>query len=111
MDNIKFPCTACGSCCKRIKIVVENLDGVANNEENLLYFPYKWDETGKCEMLGDDNKCKVYDKRPLLCNVEAVALLLKLDRKDFYKTNAEVCNRLMDEDNIPAELRINLEEL
>jgi len=103
-----FPCSSCGSCCKRAGVVAGlniNLDA-----ENPLYFPYSCDETGRCEKLTDDNKCSVYDNRPLVCNVKELCLFLEQDPKEFYKFNASVCNTMMDEDNVPLEFRINVKQ-
>ena len=102
----KFPCTGCGSCCKRVNIAVSTIG--ENTPDNPLYFPYTWDETGKCEMLDDNNKCKVYDNRPTLCNVDKVMELFGEDKEHFYRINAQVCNELMDEDNVDKSLRITL---
>jgi Fe-S-cluster containining protein len=104
MTYSKFPCTGCGCCCKRVNIAVSTIG--ENTPDNPLYFPYTWDKTGKCEMLDDDNKCKVYDSRPPLCNVDTVMELLEQDKESFYALNIEACNDLMDEDNIDKSLRI-----
>tara|TARA_R110000868_G_scaffold392532_1_gene663194 strand:+ start:226 stop:495 length:270 start_codon:yes stop_codon:yes gene_type:complete len=78
-----------------------------SNDRNLV-FPYNHDDTGKCEMLMDDNKCSVYDKRPLICDVEKMAEYLNLDKEEFYATNNKACNKLMDINNIPQEFRIKI---
>ena len=39
--NIKFDCSCCGACCRTIK----------------------------CRFLTEDNKCEIYDKRPVMCSV------------------------------------------
>jgi Fe-S-cluster containining protein len=100
----RFPCTACGSCCKRINIAVKSIG--ENTEDNPLYFPYSWDESGRCEMLTKDNFCKVYDKRPTLCNVDKVMELFDIPKKEFYEINIEACNSMMDEDGIDESFRI-----
>jgi Fe-S-cluster containining protein len=85
----------CGCCCKRVGIF----------KETGIYFPYDVDENGVCEML-ENNKCKVYDNRPLLCNIEKLANVAKIDKYIFFKENIKVCNKMMDEDNMPLEYRI-----
>ena len=97
---MKFPCIACGLCCRRVGPIAERLKGTA------LEFPYTYDESGRCEMLGEDNRCKVYDSRPLICNVERVAELSGKDKAAFYEENIRACNQMMDEAGLPAELRI-----
>ena len=91
-----FPCTQCGCCCRRMGEVIKL--GVD--------FPYKIKENGECEML-EDNKCKVYDSRPAICNIDELAEILGAERETFYKENIKCCNQMMDEDNIPQEYRIN----
>jgi Fe-S-cluster containining protein len=100
----KFPCSSCGACCRRIKFAVEHFK--AKNEKDPLYFPYKWDEKGVCENLTEDNQCKVYENRPLICNVEKYAEFAKLDKDNFYRSNILACNYMMDMDNVPLHFRI-----
>lgn len=100
-----FPCTSCGACCRRINIAVKNF--YTDDPNNPLYFPYSWDENGVCENLTDDNKCKVYNNRPLLCNVEKFGEFIGVEKDAFFDYNIRACNALMDEDNLPLELRIN----
>ena len=92
-----FPCTQCGCCCRRIGEVIKKG----------IIFPYKTKEDGSCEMLTDDNKCKVYDSRPILCNISELGKTLGRDLDEFYRENIEICNRIMEEDNISIEFRIN----
>ena len=99
-----FPCTSCGCCCKRISKVVEGLN--ITDKNNPLYFPYKWDNNGVCEHLDNNNKCKIYYKRPLICNIDRFSKYLNLNTKEFYDLNISACNKMMDEDNIPLQFRI-----
>lgn len=99
-----FPCTSCGACCRRISTAVKNF--YTDDPKNPLYFPYSWDKNGVCENLTADNKCSVYKKRPLLCNVEKFADFIGIERDKFFEYNIRACNRLMDEDNLSLELRI-----
>ena len=101
---MKFPCTGCGSCCKRIRSVVQSINIYENNHP--LYFPHRWTSEGVCEHLTEENKCAIYETRPLLCNVEKLAEILVVDKKKFYQENILVCNKLMDIDNIPLQFRI-----
>jgi Fe-S-cluster containining protein len=99
-----FPCSGCGACCHRVDKGVANLG--SKNTEDELYFPYKWDESGKCEMLTDDNKCSVYDNRPLICNIDKLLPIIDIPKDIYYEMNIAYCNAMMDEDNLPAEFRI-----
>lgn len=101
-----FPCSGCGACCRRINKAVENL-GLENIDKySELYFPYKWDDTGRCEMLTDDNKCSVYEKRPLICNVDKLLSMIDIPKEQFYAMNIVVCNMMMDEDDLHIKYRI-----
>lgn len=62
----------------------------------LKEFPHSFDESGRCEMLGEDNKCSVYDSRPLICNISAIATKLKINKEEFFKHNAMSCNELLE---------------
>lgn len=97
---MKFKCSGCGCCCKRIDKAVKDIDNT------VFKFPYKWDETGRCEMLLDDNTCMVYEDRPIICNVEKLAELFDMDKKTFYEHNNRACNIMMDEDNVDLSFRV-----
>lgn len=101
---MKFPCTSCGCCCKRIRYVVQSINIYENNHP--LYFPHRWTSEGVCEHLTEDNKCAIYETRPLLCNIEKLTELLGYDKKKFYLENIMACNKMMEEDNIPLDFRI-----
>ena len=108
LSQNKFPCTGCGCCCKRVKNVLETWGSEISDPEHILHFPYQIDESGKCEMLDDDNKCKVYENRPMICNIDSIKELFDFPEKEFYELNAKFCNQFMAEDGIPEELRFNL---
>jgi len=93
----KFGCTGCGACCRRVGFVVENL-----KKSNLSYlgFPYQWDESGRCEMLNEDNSCAVYDDRPIICNIEKMTEHLGLDQAEMFEKTKNICNALIKEDGM-----------
>ena len=97
---MRFPCTLCGACCKRSELI-PILD-----PSHPLFFPYKYNENGKCEMLTEDNLCSVYEHRPIICNIDALAKIFKFTKKEFYNMNKYFCNEFMDEDNLPLKFRI-----
>jgi len=99
-----FPCTGCGSCCRRIKHAVSHYN--VKSKKDPMYFPYSWDENGVCENLTEDNKCKVYDNRPLICNIEKYGNYMKVNVDEYYQANIRACNYMMDLDNVPLEFRI-----
>ena len=55
-------------------------------------------------MLDENNKCKVYDNRPDICNMEKMSIklkdVLKMTQKEFYLKNAQTCNAFILEDNL-----------
>ena len=76
-------------------------------------FPYKVKSDGSCEMLGDDNKCIVYDKRPDCCVISKVYennLRHVMTRKEFYRRNSIICNTWMDEDKVDESFRIDMSQ-
>lgn len=104
--NNTSPCTGCGSCCKRIDKVDLFLK-LVDDPLNDLKFPYTWDSSGRCDKLADDNKCLVYDDRPIVCNMDKLMEFLKVPKKEFYEINIKNCNTMMDEDGVADELRID----
>jgi len=103
MKNKPYPCTSCGACCRRIDKIVEGFKQIG------LEFPYKWDEQGVCEKLVD-NKCSVYETRPLMCNIEGVAEYMGIPREEFFAMNIKVCNRLIKEDGLDESFLIRDEK-
>ena len=87
----EFPCTQCGACCRRVKGLM----------------PVK--EDGSCIYL-EDNKCSIYEDRPLLCNIYKGYELFrdKMTRGEFYKMNAEFCTKFIIEDKLDTEYMIDL---
>ena len=96
-----FPCSGCGACCQNVDKITANLK---------YLFPYKWDETGRCEKLNDDNTCSVYDDRPLICNVEKMAEFVDIPKEKFFKLNIDQCNFIMDKKGIDLKFRIKIEK-
>lgn len=76
----KFNCDSCGICCKLIGI-------------KPLGFPYRV-INNRCEMLGINDRCKIYNNRPLMCNVEKYAETMGIDKELFFKRNEEACRYL-----------------
>jgi Fe-S-cluster containining protein len=99
-----FPCTGCGCCCRRINQAVRHFN--INDKKHPLYFPYGWDEDGVCDNLTEDNKCTIYEERPLICNIEKFGKYMELNPKEFFAQNIRACNYMMDLDNIPLQFRI-----
>lgn len=91
-----FNCTGCGECCKQIgKTLVAQHTLIPWMRAVVREFPYKAKENGHCEMLVDD-KCSVYEDRPLLCNIDKMAddTTMPLSKFEWYKMNYEGCGIL-----------------
>ena len=77
-----FPCNGCGGCCRKIALAVA-FAKQAGFPDEVCHFPYTWDEQGVCEMLTPGNRCKVYERRPLLCNVKEMYKYVE----EYFKNN------------------------
>lgn len=93
---MEFNCSGCGACCKRI--------GLLKDKFKELNFPYSVNDKGWCEMLDENNNCKVYNTRPDICNMktmyEKYFTKLGYTEKKTYKLNAEMCNLYIKEDKL-----------
>lgn len=82
-----FKCSMCGKCCRELKGIelykeLDRGDGICKYLEN--------------------NKCSIYEKRPLLCRVDEsyekyFSEIYTLD--EYYKLNYKVCESLKKEEN------------
>lgn len=98
---MKFACSGCGACCRRIGAIARFVKGTP------FEFPHKWSEDGVCEHLKDDNTCGIYDDRPLVCRVDQMAELSGTSKEEFYSRNAKACNQLIAEDGIPENYLVD----
>lgn len=92
----KFPCSGCGSCCKRAFVL---RDWFAEHDIEI-------NADGSCEHLTADNRCRIYDTRPSFCRV-GNAKPADMPIEEYWIATARVCNAWMDQDGVPAELRID----
>lgn len=93
-----FPCTSCGACCSSI----EGIDFLA-----------EYNQEGKCTNLSD-NRCSIYDSRPLLCRIDdAYEELFStyMTKEDFYRENAKACNELQMKMGIDLSYRVYIPSL
>lgn len=82
MENIHFHCTQCGECCRHIDRI------------KLLSSFDRGD--GRCIYL-DGNLCRIYDRRPDICNVEKMYEMYfrdNLTKEEFYNMNYQGCKTL-----------------
>ncbi len=67
---MSFECTKCAGCC-----TADNL-----KYYNLKHWGIEIDEKGVCKNLNNDNTCKIYENRPLVCQIEEL-----FDRREEIK--------------------------
>lgn len=94
---MSFPCTRCGLCCKEIHRVPELAD--FHNGD------------GVCRNYSEEHGCLIYDTRPLLCRIdEGYEQLFRqsLSVDEYYRKNAEWCNRLQVKAGLDEGYRIQL---
>lgn len=89
---VLFVCSMCGACCRRVGLII--------NELVKKGFPYKVKENGSCEMLDENNLCKVYDNRPDMCSIEKTALKSGKTKEEYYKQTIEMCNEFIRQDQL-----------
>ena len=93
-----FECTSCGLCCKEIGHIIGSKAPFEWMQKATDDFPYKANEDGSCEKL-IDNKCSVYDNRPLLCDVERMAEQkdCPVTKETWFEMNYIGCKQLQSE--------------
>jgi Fe-S-cluster containining protein len=70
-------------------------------------FPYKAKSDGSCEQLAEDGSCKVYDKRPDLCNIALLHERYFSDRTDWFMDwQVRSCNTLIRENGLDEKFLI-----
>jgi len=93
-----FPCSGCGLCCQNISKI-----------ENLKKFDLG---NGVCKHYDFITRgCKIYQNRPNICNIEKMYNLVyfKLySKQEFYKLNADVCNKLQDRYKLDKSYKIKI---
>lgn len=77
-------CSKChGYCCRKAGL----LDPTLNRGD------------GCCKYLNKDNKCDIYDHRPLICNTDRMYTVFfnNMSREEYDKLNDEACLKLRNE--------------
>lgn len=101
----KIDCLACANCCKTTSPIFRDVDikriskrlriPISQFIERYLRIDEDQDyvlKSSPCTFLGDDNKCSIYEDRPLACREYP-----HTDRKNMYQildltmTNAQIC--------------------
>lgn len=78
-----FACNGCGECCRRVSQLSPS-------------WPTRPD--GACVHLGADNRCAIYETRPLICRVDE-SRPASVSVEHWHKLNADVCAQLQRESN------------
>ena len=103
MTTLDFKCNGCGACCKFVGHIVQQVrEHKARGLElpdpyrRFEAFPYEFLGNGTCTMLDEDNKCKVYDERPEVCNVQFMYDVYYnfMGKEEYLKVSADACKFL-----------------
>ena len=109
MDD--FPCTKCSQCCRNVGKVIANSSNLPQKVQDLIsIFPYEVKPDGSCSMLLDDGTCKVYDNRPIICNIKLTASIFNYDLAEWYRINADMCNTYIREAGLSDDYLVKLEK-
>lgn len=120
-QEITFPCTGCGLCCKQVgKAVAVARILILSGSENpyvkdIADFPFGVTESGTCEKLNADNTCSVYNDRPMVCQIDKVwEKHYKHNgvptKNEYFISTAMLCNSMMVEANIDEKFFIDIEK-
>jgi len=106
-----FPCTSCGQCCRHMKNIISNSESFPTVIKDLIdRFPYDTNPDGSCSKLNEEGLCSVYENRPIMCNVKLMGQLLHQDTTEWYRINAENCNKLINEANLDPKYLVQISE-
>ena len=96
---MSFKCTSCGLCCKGLSTALIGGAQMDWMKPAVDAFPYKALPDGSCEKLVD-NKCSVYENRPLMCNLNQAAKELDMPytKKEWFDLNYVGCAILIREE-------------
>lgn len=95
---VRFDCNECGLCCKKVYRALDKSRNPHWMHEAIDDFPYEMNSDGSCSMMVD-NRCSVYEDRPLLCNIKKAAKKIDMPytRKEWFRLNYEGCRQLQME--------------
>lgn len=92
----EFKCTSCGLCCKNIAGVVAGAVPFPFLAKATREFPYQAKADGSCEKLDENDRCSVYDHRPLLCDIGRMGDEpdLPMSKEQWFEMNYIGCKTL-----------------
>ena len=100
MSEDLFYCSGCGQCCRCIDKAVKNYQELCKIYPDMYEeFPYSWSSSGVCSMLDENNRCKCYESRPLICDSGRIFEKLQeagsdISREDFINMSLTTCRYL-----------------
>ena len=111
-EEKKFSCTGCGMCCRFVGDALKYSDKAEEpHRTELKKFPFKAKKDGSCENL-IDNKCSVYEDRPLICRVDDMYdkykdTHFKTSRKAYHLKEAQSCNSMIKQAKIDKKFLVD----
>lgn len=85
--------------------------GLVKDKFKELNFPYQVNDKGWCEMLDENNKCKVYENRPDICSIEKsfynIFKKTGMTMKETYLMNARLCNDMITQDKLDPKYLVD----
>lgn len=111
--DLSYGCTGCSLCCRKIGETIERVKNMDSKDPFIKAFqdfPYKADEDGVCEKLGEDGKCTVYEDRPLVCSIPRMFQRFykgKETRKQHYLSEAKICNRMIRKEGLDDKFLVD----
>lgn len=99
---MNFPCQRCGRCCENVGKAVLKARASSSNDpftKAVAAFPYRLKlPGGYCEKYDHDTRtCKVYDRRPDVCNTATMYNLYWSDtmtEEEWIRKSKETCHAL-----------------
>ena len=94
-----------------MKNIISNSDSFPTVIKDLINrFPYDPNPDGSCSKLNEDGSCSVYEDRPIICNIDLMGQLLHQDTTEWYRINAENCNKLINDANLDPKYLVQISE-
>jgi Fe-S-cluster containining protein len=93
-----FPCSGCGLCCQNIGHI-EELKEFNRGDGVCKYYDFA------------SKLCLIYETRPDICQIDTMyqkEYFQKFTKEEFYKLNAEVCNKLQELYNMDISYRVSI---
>jgi len=99
--KMNFQCDRCGRCCENVGTVVFKARASLSTDpvtKAVAAFPYNFKLPGYCEMYDLDTRtCKVYDRRPDVCNTVTMYHKYWADtmtEEEWIRKSKEACHAL-----------------